>query len=113
MHCHARHARSGPGQRSAHSGGAAADTLTAADRDTPLDPEDLVRLATATALAGDDDASVWASAHETYLRRGDGVERGYLLIPWPIEVWTKATWSVPRRALSKRCGSASGSATAI
>ncbi|HEX8133002.1 MAG TPA: LuxR C-terminal-related transcriptional regulator [Actinomycetes bacterium] len=50
--------------------------LSAADRDSPLEAEDLERLATAAYLIGrdDDGAEVGARAHHAYLRRGD-VER--------------------------------------
>ncbi|HEY6696469.1 MAG TPA: LuxR C-terminal-related transcriptional regulator [Solirubrobacteraceae bacterium] len=46
--------------------------LSAADRDAPLEPEDLERLATAAYLAGRDDDSVeaWERAHHELLRRG-------------------------------------------
>jgi DNA-binding CsgD family transcriptional regulator len=52
------------------------DQLSAADRQTPLEAEDLERLATAAFLIGrdDDGADVGARAHQAYLRRGD-VER--------------------------------------
>jgi DNA-binding CsgD family transcriptional regulator len=47
--------------------------LSAADRQTPLEPDDLERLATAAYLSGSDDASVeaWERAHHELLRRGD------------------------------------------
>ena len=47
--------------------------LQAADRDAPLEPEDLERLATAAYLMGRDDESeaFWARAHQTFLDRGD------------------------------------------
>ncbi len=47
--------------------------LDTADRDTPLDPEDLERLATAAYLLGRDDESeaFLARAHQTFLDRGD------------------------------------------
>jgi DNA-binding CsgD family transcriptional regulator len=47
--------------------------LSAADREAPLEPEDLERLATAAYLAGSDDDSVevWERAHHELLRRGD------------------------------------------
>jgi ATP/maltotriose-dependent transcriptional regulator MalT len=47
--------------------------LSAADREAPLEPEDLERLATAAYLAGRDDDSVevWERAHHELLRRGD------------------------------------------
>jgi DNA-binding NarL/FixJ family response regulator len=49
------------------------DTLSAADRQTPLAPEDLERLATAAYLVGRDADSdeVWARAHHEWLRLGD------------------------------------------
>jgi DNA-binding CsgD family transcriptional regulator/tetratricopeptide (TPR) repeat protein len=45
----------------------------AADRETPLAPEDLERLATATYLMGREDESeaVWERAHRAFLERGD------------------------------------------
>jgi DNA-binding NarL/FixJ family response regulator len=51
-------------------------TLSAADRETPLEPGDLERLATAAYLAGRDEESValWERAHHELLGRGD-VER--------------------------------------
>ena len=47
--------------------------LSAVDRDAPLEPEDLERLATAAYLAGSDEDSVrvWERAHQELLRRGD------------------------------------------
>jgi SAM-dependent methyltransferase len=47
--------------------------LSAADRETPLDPEDLERLATAAYLVGRDGdcADIWTRAHHEFLRRGD------------------------------------------
>ncbi len=47
--------------------------LEAADREAPLEPEDLERLATAAYLMGRDDESeaFWARAHQTFLNRGD------------------------------------------
>jgi len=49
--------------------------LSAADRETPLEPEDLERLATAAYLAGrdDDSAEAWERAHHELVRRGDAV----------------------------------------
>jgi hypothetical protein len=48
------------------------DRLSAADRETPLAPEDLERLATAGYLAGRDTDSdeAWARAHQQWLRLG-------------------------------------------
>jgi DNA-binding CsgD family transcriptional regulator/tetratricopeptide (TPR) repeat protein len=45
----------------------------AADREAPLEPEDLERLATAAYLMGREDESeaVWDRAHRTFLERGD------------------------------------------
>jgi DNA-binding NarL/FixJ family response regulator len=47
--------------------------LSAADRATPLEPDDLVRLATAAYLVGHDDESnsVWERAHHGFLGRDD------------------------------------------
>lgn len=47
--------------------------LSAADQETPLEPEDLERLATATYLVGRDADSeaIWARAHQGFLARGD------------------------------------------
>ena len=47
--------------------------FAAADRDAPLEPEDLERLATAAYLIGREDESdaCWERAHHTLLRRGD------------------------------------------
>ena len=57
--------------------------LSAADRETPLEPEDLERLATATYLVGRDADSfdIWARAHHEFLRRGD-VERAARCAFW-------------------------------
>ncbi len=48
-------------------------SLSAADREAPLPPDDLERLATAAYLAGHDgdSADAWARAHQEYLSRGD------------------------------------------
>ena len=45
----------------------------AADREAPLEPEDLERLATAAYLMGREDESeaFWERAHQTFLERGD------------------------------------------
>jgi ATP/maltotriose-dependent transcriptional regulator MalT len=45
----------------------------AADRDAPLEPEDLERLATAAYLMGreDESAAIWERAHRTFLERSD------------------------------------------
>ncbi len=47
--------------------------LSAADRETPLEPRDLERLATTAYLVGRDDQSarLWERAHHEHLRRGD------------------------------------------
>jgi DNA-binding CsgD family transcriptional regulator len=47
--------------------------LSAADRDTPVEPDDLVRLATAAYLLGRDDESVvlWERAHHGFLSRDE------------------------------------------
>jgi len=47
--------------------------LSAADEETPLQPDDLQRLATAAYLAGADvdSADAWARAHQEHLARGD------------------------------------------
>ena len=47
--------------------------LSAADREAPLEPEDLENLATAAHLVGRDDESseLWARAHDVYVHRGD------------------------------------------
>ena len=47
--------------------------LSAADRDTSLEPEDLVRLATVTYLVGrdDDSAGLWERAHDGFLSRDE------------------------------------------
>jgi DNA-binding CsgD family transcriptional regulator len=49
------------------------ELFAAADRDRPLEPEDLERYAVAAYLTGRDDESeaLWARAHQTYLDRGD------------------------------------------
>jgi hypothetical protein len=47
--------------------------FTAADQESPLEPADLERLATAAYLLGrdDDSADIWARAYHELLRRGD------------------------------------------
>jgi DNA-binding CsgD family transcriptional regulator len=57
--------------------------LSAADRETPLAPEDLERLATAAYLLGRDADStdIWARAHHELVRRGD-VERAARCAFW-------------------------------
>jgi DNA-binding CsgD family transcriptional regulator len=57
--------------------------LSAADRQTPLEPEDLERLATAAYLVGrdDDTAEVAARAHHEFLSRGE-VERAVRCAFW-------------------------------
>jgi DNA-binding CsgD family transcriptional regulator len=57
--------------------------LSAADRQTPLEPEDLERLATAAYLVGrdDDTAEVGARAHHGFLNRGE-VERAVRCAFW-------------------------------
>ena len=49
------------------------EELSATDRETPLDPEDLERLATSAYLIGKDADStdLWARAHQEFLTRGD------------------------------------------
>jgi DNA-binding CsgD family transcriptional regulator len=61
--------------------------LSAADREAPLEPEDLARLATAAYLAGSDEDSVhvWERAHQELLRRGD-VPRAARSAGWLIFV---------------------------
>jgi DNA-binding CsgD family transcriptional regulator len=58
-------------------------TLSAADRETPLAPEDLERLATAAYLVGRDADSedAWARAHREWLRLG-GTERAARCAFW-------------------------------
>ena len=57
--------------------------LSAADRQTPLEPDDLERLATAAYLAGreEDSSSAWARAHQERLARGE-VERAVRCAFW-------------------------------
>lgn len=57
--------------------------LAAADREAPLEPEDLERLAMAAYLAGSDadGAGIWARAHHELLRRGH-VERAARCAFW-------------------------------
>jgi DNA-binding NarL/FixJ family response regulator len=59
------------------------DQLSAADREAPLAPEDLERLATATYLLGRDADStdVWVRAHHEFLSRGN-VERAARCAFW-------------------------------
>jgi DNA-binding CsgD family transcriptional regulator len=57
--------------------------LAAADRDQPLEPEDLQRLATALYLTGKEaeSADIWARTHQEFLRRGE-VERAARCAFW-------------------------------
>src|SRR5262249_40264103 len=57
--------------------------LSAADRDAPLEPEDLERLATAAYLIAkdSDSAELWTRAHQQYLIRGN-VERAARCAFW-------------------------------
>ena len=59
--------------------------LSAADREAPLQPDDLQRLATAAYLIGSDEASVevWGRAHRELLSRGD-VERAAQCAGWVV-----------------------------
>ena len=59
------------------------DQLSAADRETPLEPEDRERLATAAYLIGRDAdcAEIWARAHHDLINRGD-VERAARCAFW-------------------------------
>ena len=61
--------------------------LSAADRQAPLEPEDLERLATTAYLLGRDDDSVevWERAHHELLRRGDE-ERAARCAGWMVFV---------------------------
>jgi DNA-binding CsgD family transcriptional regulator len=61
--------------------------LSAADREAPLEPEDLERLATAAYLLGRDDDSVevWERAHHELLRGGDE-ERAARCAGWMVFV---------------------------
>jgi DNA-binding CsgD family transcriptional regulator len=61
--------------------------LSAADREAPLEPEDLERLATAAYLIGRDEDSieVWERAHHGLLSRGD-VERAARCAGWLVFV---------------------------
>jgi hypothetical protein len=45
--------------------------LSAADREVPLEPEDLERLATAAYLSGKDSDDIWARAHNGFLDGGN------------------------------------------
>ncbi len=45
--------------------------LSAADREAPVEPEDLERLATAAYLSGKDSDDIWARAHHGFLDGGD------------------------------------------
>ncbi len=57
--------------------------LAAADRNEPLQPDDLERLATAAYLIGKDPESteIWTRAHQEFLRR-DAVERAARCAFW-------------------------------
>ena len=61
--------------------------LSAADREAPLEPEDLERLATAAYLVGSDEDSVevWERAHHELLSRGD-VPRAARCAGWLVFV---------------------------
>jgi hypothetical protein len=95
--------------------------LSAADREAPLAPEDLERLATAAYLLGRDADStdIWARAHHEFLARG-AVERAarcafwlaFVLLnkvswfavaagsPGPAGCWTTASTTAWSRAIS-------------
>ena len=64
--------------------------LQAADRDAPLDAEDLERLATAAYLVGRDDESETfrARAHQAFLDRGD--REGAARVGILARLWTPA-----------------------
>lgn len=57
--------------------------LSAADREIPLEPEDLERLATSACLVGKEEGSAenWVRAHQEYLRRGQ-VARAVRCLFW-------------------------------
>jgi hypothetical protein len=61
--------------------------LSDADREAPLEPADLERLATAAYLAGRDEVSgeVWERAHHELMSRGD-VERAARCAGWLVFV---------------------------
>ncbi len=63
--------------------GEAYTQLSAADQASPLDPQDLERLAAAAYLLGkdDDSADLWARAHNEFVNRGD-VERAARCAFW-------------------------------
>jgi DNA-binding CsgD family transcriptional regulator len=56
-----------------HVWGAAFDRLSAADEGSPLEPQDLERLALSARLIGrdEDSAEIWARAHHEYVRQGN------------------------------------------
>jgi DNA-binding CsgD family transcriptional regulator len=66
-----------------HAWGDAFAQLSAADRETPLEPEDLERLATSAYLLGNDADSedLWGRAHQEFLERGN-VERAARCAFW-------------------------------
>lgn len=70
------------------SWGSAKALLSAADREAPLAPEDLERLAIAAYLMGDDDASAdaWRRAHRALADRGDiaGAARCAFWVGWGL-----------------------------
>lgn len=86
--------------------------LTAADREAPLDPEDLERLATAAYLLGLEAESVdaWTRAHRAFLDRGD-VERAVRCAFWLAfgaqnvgDLALGGGWIARARRLLDQCG---------
>lgn len=70
---HGRAPERGPEPRRAESWTDAYDDLSAPNREPPLEPEELERLATTAFLIGRDadSADAWSRAHNEYLRRGN------------------------------------------
>jgi len=87
--------------------------LAEADRDTPLEPEDLERLAAAAFLVGEDTASIDAltRAHHGFLQRGDpvpaarnAVRLAFTMFERPALQSQATGWVARARRLIDECG---------
>jgi len=91
----------------------ACDLLAQADRDTPLEPDDLERLAAAAFLVGEDTACIDAltRAHHGFLERGDAVAAArnavrlaFTMFERPAVQAQAAGWVARARRLFDECG---------
>jgi len=90
----------------------ASTSLAQADRETPLDPEDLERLAAAAFLVGEDTVSIDAltRAHNGFLQRGDpipaarnAVRLAFTMFERPALQSQAAGWVARARRLVDEC----------